>query len=261
MRLRNKVAVITGGDSGIGLASATLFRAEGAKVAIISNNARTLAAAQAHLGAEVLAIEADVTVPETLTAAMERIGQRFGHVDVLLPAAGIASPSPLGATTAQTVDRVLSINLSGTFYTVQAALPYLRPGASIILMGSIMGSIGPAGLSIYAASKAGIVGMARSMACELTPKGIRVNTIVAGATETAIWNGLADTPVEARQMMDGIAKTVPIGRLNTTEEVAEVALFFASDQSRTVHAAELVVDGGCVGAPAGRIDQAEAQAA
>ncbi|KQS71681.1 hypothetical protein ASG39_20710 [Rhizobium sp. Leaf371] len=259
MRLENKVAVITGGDSGIGLASARLFLAEGARVAIISNNRKTLDAASALLGAEVLAIEADVTVPDTLTAALTQVGARFGHVDVLLPAAGIASPTPLGATTAQTVDRLLSINLSGPFHTVQAALPYFRPGASVILMGSVMGSLGPAGLSIYAATKAAMVGMAHAMACELTPKGIRVNTIIAGPTESAIWNGLAASPGEARQMMDGIATTVPMGRLNTTEEVAQVALFLASDQSRTIHAAELVVDGGLIGAPAGRIDPALGQ--
>ncbi|WP_210163843.1 SDR family oxidoreductase [Rhizobium favelukesii] len=249
--MENKVVAITGGDSGIGLACARLFLAEGADVAIISNNPKTLESAKLQLGANVLAVKADVTAPETLRTAFEEISQRFGHVDVLFSGAGIAANTPLEGASAETVERVLSINLAGSFYTVQAALPYLRSGSSVILMGSIMATQGYAGLAIYAASKAGLGGMARSLATELTPRGIRVNTLVAGATQTAIWNGLVETEAQAQQVKDSVAKTIPLGRLNTADEVAQAALFLASDQSSTVHAAELVVDGGTSGAPHG----------
>lgn len=251
MRLEDKVAVITGGDSGIGLACARLFLAEGAKVAIISNNNKTLEAAKLQLGAGVLAIMADVTAPEALNTAFKEVGERFGHVDILFSGAGIAASTPLEGTSAQTVERVLSINVAGSFYTVQAALPYLRSGASVIFMGSIMSTQGYAGLGIYAASKAGVAGMARSLASELTPRGIRVNTLVAGGTQTPVWNGLVETEAQAEQVKEGVAKTIPLGRLNTADEVAQAALFLASDQSSTIHAAELVVDGGTSGAPHG----------
>jgi NAD(P)-dependent dehydrogenase (short-subunit alcohol dehydrogenase family) len=251
MQLKNKVAVITGGDSGIGLACAHLFLAEGADVAIISNNTTTLSAAKKVLGDSVMAIQADVTVPKTLSAAFAEIGHQFGHVDVLFSGAGIAANTPLDGASAETVERVLLINVAGSFYTVQAALPYLRQGSSIILMGSIMSTQGYAGLGIYAASKAGISGMSRSLASELTPRGIRVNTLVAGATQTAIWNSLAQTEAQAQEIKQGVARSIPIGRLNTADEVAQAALFLASDHSSTVLAAELVIDGGTTGAPQG----------
>ncbi|HVI90727.1 MAG TPA: SDR family oxidoreductase [Dongiaceae bacterium] len=251
MRLKNKVAVITGGDSGIGLACAHLFLAEGANVAIISNNPNALSTAKNQLRGNVIAIQADVTVPKAMSAAFAEIGRQFGHVDVLFSGAGIAANTPLDGASAETVERLLSINIAGSFYTVQAALPHLRPGSSVILVGSIMSTQGYAGLGIYAASKAGISGMSRSLASELTPRGIRVNTLVAGATQTAMWNSLAQTEDQAQEVKLGVARTIPIGRLNTADEVAQAALFLASDQSSTIHAAELVIDGGTTGAPHG----------
>ncbi|TDN69941.1 SDR family oxidoreductase [Paraburkholderia sp. BL10I2N1] len=251
MQLKDKVAVITGGDSGIGLACARLFLAEGADVAIISNNSETLSAAQNQLGANVMAIQADVTIPKTLGAAFAEVGDRFGHIDVLFAGAGVASTTPLDGASVETVERVLTINIAGSFYTVQAALPHLRSGASIILVGSVMSTMGYAGFGVYAASKAGISGMARSLASELTPRGIRVNTLVPGATRTPIWNSLAQTEAQVQEIEQGLIRSIPIGRLNNAEEVAHAALFLASDRSSSMRAAELVIDGGATGAPQG----------
>jgi NAD(P)-dependent dehydrogenase (short-subunit alcohol dehydrogenase family) len=251
MQLKNKVAVITGGDSGIGLASAWLFTEEGADVVIVSNNPDSLAAARTRLGSRVIAIEADVTDTRALETAFAEVGRQFGHVDVLFASAGIVSPTPLDATPAQLFERVLKINVAGSFYTVQAALPYLRSGASIILIGSVVATMGIAGFSAYAASKAGLSGMARSLASELTPRGIRVNTLVPGPTRTPIWNSLAPSEEALQSLERDLIRSIPIGSLNDAEEVAQAALFLASDHSRSMQAAEIVIDGGASRAPQG----------
>jgi len=251
MQLTNKVAVITGGDSGIGLASARLFQQEGAEVVIISNDPVSLGAAHDRLGAKVLTLEADVTDAHALRAAFGEVARRFASIDVLLAGAGIVSPTPLDDTPSQLFERILSVNVAGSFYTVQAALPYLSAGASVILVGSVVATMGIAGFSAYAASKAGLSGMARALASELTPRSIRVNTLVPGPTHTPIWNTLASTEAELQALERNLIRSIPIGRLNDVDEVAQAALFLASDHSRSIQAAEIVVDGGASGAPQG----------
>ncbi|SMG23744.1 SDR family NAD(P)-dependent oxidoreductase [Paraburkholderia susongensis] len=251
MQLKDKVAVITGGDSGIGLASARLFLNEGANVVVMSNNADTLRAAHDLLGARVVTIEADVTDAHALVDAFAEVGRQFGHIDVLLASAGVVSPTPLEGTSSELVERILRINVAGSFYTVQAALPYLRSGSSVILIGSVVATMGVGGFGIYAASKAGISGMARALASELTPKGIRVNTLVPGPTRTPIWNTIAQTEAQLQELEESLVRTIPIGRLNDAEEVAQAALFLASNYSSSMQAAEMLIDGGASRAPQG----------
>jgi NAD(P)-dependent dehydrogenase (short-subunit alcohol dehydrogenase family) len=251
MELNNKVAVITGGDSGIGFASARLFLEAGADVVIMSNNPETLDVARSQLGPRVMTIEADVTNTQALGAAFAEIGRQFGRIDVLLASAGVVSPTPLENTSSELFERILRINVAGSFYTVQAALPYLRSGSSVILIGSVVATMGIAGFGAYAASKAGLSGMARALASELTPQGIRVNTLVPGPTRTPIWNTLAHTEKDLRELEKSLIRSIPIGRLNDAEEVAQAALFLASDRSSSMQAAEIAIDGGASRAPQG----------
>jgi NAD(P)-dependent dehydrogenase (short-subunit alcohol dehydrogenase family) len=247
MELKDKVAVITGGDSGIGFAAARLFLEAGADVVLMSNNPETLGVARGQLGTKVLTIDADVTN----TGAFAEVGRQFGRIDVLFASAGVVSPTPLEDTSSELFERILRINVAGSFYTVQAALPYLRRGSSVILIGSIVATMGIAGFGAYAASKAGLSGMARALASELTPKGIRVNTLVPGPTRTPIWNTLAPTGSELQELEKNLIRSIPIGRLNDAEEVARAALFLASDHSSAMQAAEIVIDGGASRAPQG----------
>jgi NAD(P)-dependent dehydrogenase (short-subunit alcohol dehydrogenase family) len=251
MELKDKVAVITGGDSGIGFAAARLFLEAGADVVLMSNNPETLGVARGQLGTKVLTIDADVTNTGALRAAFAKVGRQFGRIDVLFASAGVVSPTPLEDTSSELFERILRINVAGSFYTVQAALPYLRRGSSVILIGSIVATMGIAGFGAYAASKAGLSGMARALASELTPKGIRVNTLVPGPTRTPIWNTLAPTGSELQELEKNLIRSIPIGRLNDAEEVARAALFLASDHSSAMQAAEIVIDGGASRAPQG----------
>jgi NAD(P)-dependent dehydrogenase (short-subunit alcohol dehydrogenase family) len=251
MELNDKVAVITGGDSGIGFASARLLLEAGADVVILSNNPETLGTARSQLGVKLVTIEADVTDAKALSTAFAEVGRRFGHIDVLFASAGVVSPTPLEGTSSELFERVLRINVAGSFYTVQAALPFLRSGSSVILIGSVVAAMGIAGFGAYAASKAGLSGMARALASELTPKGIRVNTLVPGPTRTPIWSTIAHTERELQELEKSLIRSIPIGRLNSAEEVAQAALFLASDHSSSMQAAEIVIDGGASRAPQG----------
>ncbi|MFN5685477.1 SDR family NAD(P)-dependent oxidoreductase, partial [Bradyrhizobium sp.] len=187
MRLANKTALITGGSSGIGLATARRFVAEGAKVAITGRDAGRLEAAVRDLGPNAQALVADVTDIAATEAAVARAAERFGKLDILFANAGIPGATPAGATKPEVFEQVIRTNLTGVFFTVQAALQHLNDGASIILNGSVISVLGNPGYSAYAASKAGVRAMARVLASELSPRGIRVNVVSPGATRTPIW--------------------------------------------------------------------------
>ncbi|HUN49859.1 MAG TPA: glucose 1-dehydrogenase [Candidatus Sulfotelmatobacter sp.] len=251
MRLKDKVALITGGNSGIGLATARLFVAEGARVAITGRNPATLDAAAEELGGRALAIKADATEIADTARAVAAAVERFGKLDVVFANAGIGATTPLGPTPLEAFEQVLSTNITAVFFTVQAALPHLHAGASVILNGSVHGVLGAPGYSAYAASKAGVRAMARVLASELSPRRIRVNVVVPGATRTPIWSRLAPT-AEARTALETrIARAVPLGRFSEAEEVAKAVLFLASDDAANIQAAEIVIDGGLTGAPSG----------
>jgi NAD(P)-dependent dehydrogenase (short-subunit alcohol dehydrogenase family) len=251
MRLANKTALITGGNSGIGLATARLFVAEGAKVTITGRNRETLAAAAQELGPNALAVEADATDIAATEAAIKRAVDKFGMLDVLFANAGVPGNTPLGGTTLAAFEQVLKTNITAVFFTVQAALPHLADGASIILNGSVISVLGSPGYSAYAASKAGVRAMARVMASELSPRGIRVNVVAPGAARTPIWKRSAPTAEAFAALEQRVSRTTPLGRIADADHIAKTVLFLASDDAAHVQSAEIFVDGGATGSPAG----------
>jgi NAD(P)-dependent dehydrogenase (short-subunit alcohol dehydrogenase family) len=251
MRLANKTALITGGNSGIGLATARLFVAEGARVAITGRNRTTLEAAAKELGPNALAIVADATDIAATEAAISKAVDKFGKLDIVFANAGIPGNTPIGGTSLDAFESVIRTNITAVFFTVQAAAPHLNDGASIILNGSVISVLGNPGYSAYAASKAGVRAMARVMASELAPRGIRVNVVSPGAARTPIWNGAAPTPEAFAAFDKRVSRSIPLGRLGEAEEVAKTVLFLASDDASNVQGAEIFVDGGATGSPAG----------
>jgi NAD(P)-dependent dehydrogenase (short-subunit alcohol dehydrogenase family) len=251
MRLNDKTALITGGNSGIGLAAARAFIQQGARVAITGRNQETLDEAARALGPNVLALHADITDVAANEQAIRTAGETFGHLDIVVANAGIGGATPLGSTTVERFEQILATNLTGVFFTVQAALPYLRNGASVILIGSVHAAIGMPEWSAYAASKGAVRSMGRVLASELSPRGVRVNVVVPGGTRTPIWSRIAQNPDALTTLEPRIAKATPTGRISEAEEVANTILFLASDEATNIQAAEIVVDGGATGAPSG----------
>jgi NAD(P)-dependent dehydrogenase (short-subunit alcohol dehydrogenase family) len=251
MRLANKTALITGGNSGIGLATARLFVAEGARVAITGRNQATLEAAVKELGPNALAIVADATDIAATERAVASAVEKFGKLDILFANAGIPGNTPIGGTTLAAFESVIRTNITSVFFTVQAAVPHLKDGASIILNGSVVSVLGNPGYAAYAASKAGVRAMSRVMASELSPRGIRVNVVAPGAARTPIWNGAAPTAEAFAALDQRLSRSIPMGRLGEAEEVAKTVLFLASDDASHVQGAEIFVDGGATGSPAG----------
>jgi NAD(P)-dependent dehydrogenase (short-subunit alcohol dehydrogenase family) len=251
MRLANKTALITGGNSGIGFATAQLFANEGARVVITGRNRHTLDEAAAVLGPNVLAIQADVTDVEATEGMMASVAEKFGKIDILFANAGIGGASPLGQTSLADFENIIRTNLTAVFFTIQAASPHLNPGASIILNGSVHAVMGMPGWSAYAATKAGVRAMTRNLASELAPRGIRVNQVTPGAARTPIWSKIAPGDDAMAQLEKRISRSVPLGRMGEADEVAKAALYLASDDASNVTGSEIVVDGGATGAPQG----------
>lgn len=243
-RLENKVAVITGGNSGIGLAAAKRFAQEGAKVAILGRNPDSLRAAKEEIGHGAIAVQGDVTKEEDLANLFARTEEAFGKVDVLYANAGLGEPGALADLDAASFDRQFDINVKGMVFTAQKALPHLAEGASVILTSSVVDQMPMPGMSVYAATKAATRSFVQSLALELASTGVRVNSIAPGPIETGFF-GRLDIPEEvAAQMAEGITNAVPMKRFGTSEEVANVALFLASDEASYVTGSEFVVDGG-----------------
>lgn len=251
VRLANKTAFITGGNSGIGLATARLFVAEGAKVAITGRNQARLEAAASELGPNALALVADTNDIAATEQAIRRTVEKFGKLDIVFANAGIPGHTPIGTTTLEAFESVIRTNITSVFFTVQSAAPHLNDGASIILNGSVISVLGNPGYAAYAASKAGVRAMSRVMASELSPRGIRVNVVAPGAARTPIWNGAAPTAEAYAALDKRISRSIPLGRLGEAEEVAKTVLFLASDDASNIQGAEIFVDGGSTGAPAG----------
>lgn len=253
MRFTDKTALITGGSSGIGYSTAKLMLAEGARVAITGRDRAKLDAAAAALGGgdKLLAIQADLDDPAAVDATIKAVADAYGKLDILFANAGISGPTPLGGTSAAAFELILRTNLTGVFLTVQAALPLMSAGAAIVLNGSVMRQLGTPGTAAYSASKAAVTGMAKVFAAELAPRGIRVNTVIPGATRTPIWTRGARAGATIDEAEKMFSPLIPQGRLAEPEEVANAVLFLASDAASGITAAEIVVDGGLIGAPAG----------
>ena len=243
-KLEGKIAVVTGGTSGIGLATAKLFAAEGAHVFVTGRRKPELVAAAASIG-NATGVQTDSAKLADLDKLFGQVKESKGRVDVLFVNAGGGSISPLDSITEEQFDDTFNRNVKGMLFTVQKALPLLGAGSSVILMGSSTGNRGNANFSVYAASKAAVRSFARNWILDLKGRGIRVNTISPGPTETP---GLLDLagPDAAQQkgLLDHLASTVPMGRVASSDEVAKAALFLASDDSSFVSGIELAVDGG-----------------
>jgi len=246
MRLDGKVAVITGGNSGIGLATAREFKANGAKVAIFGRNQQTLDRAVATLGGEALAVQGDVRKLDDLQGFFEKVSARFGKIDVLVANAGIAKFAPIASLPEGLFDELSDILFKGVFFTVQKSLAFLRDGASVILVGSAdADKLGRMGTSIYTAAKAAVRSLARSMSVELLARRIRVNVLSPGMTDTPIITREGGLPgMTPEQLAAVITQTIPLRRRGNPEELAKAALFLASDDSSYCLGVELVVDGG-----------------
>lgn len=243
-RLTGKVAVVTGGNSGIGLATAQRFLEEGARVAISGRNQKTLAEAVRKLGKEVLAIQADTAHLSEVEKFLSEVQKKFGKIDVLFINAGVAKFAPLSETPENLFDEQFDINIKGAYFTIQKAVPYLNDGASIILNTSVAGSTGTPGTSAYSATKAALRSLARTAAAELVERNIRVNAVAPGPIVTPIF-GRTGLP---QDVIDDWAKDlvgkVPMKRFGQPEEVAGVVAFLASPDSWYVTGVEINVDGG-----------------
>lgn len=251
MRLNGKTAFITGGNSGIGLATARRFIAEGARVAIAARNRQTLDAASAELGERLLAIQADLQDMAAIDRAIRQAADAFGKIDIVFANAGISGSTPLGGTPVNEFENILRTNVTGVFFTVQSALPYLSDKASIILNGSVLAFAGNPGSAAYAASKGAVRSMTSVLASELAPRGIRVNQVSPGATRTMIWSKYAPDAEKMTALERQLSRGIPLARFGEVEEVANAVLFLASDESSNVSASEIAVDGGAAGAPMG----------
>ena len=244
MKLRNKVALITGGTSGIGLATAKLFRDEGARVIVTGVNPARLDEASRQLGSNVLVLRADLRVRSDIDDVVATIRDKFAHLDILFANAGVGFAAPLEAVTEKQVDEQFSINFKGIFFTVQKAVPILSKGGVIVLATSFLNAVGAPGLSILSATKAAVRSLARSLGAELAPRGVRVNAVSPGPTNTPFHSKLGLSENDLRDAAAGIKAQVPLRRFGEADEIAKAALFLASEDSSFMTGAEVVVDGG-----------------
>jgi NAD(P)-dependent dehydrogenase (short-subunit alcohol dehydrogenase family) len=243
-KLSGKVAVVTGGNSGIGLATAKRFATEGAQVFVTGRRKKELDAAVSEIGNGAKGIQADVSKLADLDRVYATVSADAGKIDVLFANAGVGDFAPLGAITEEHFDRIFSINVRGTLFTVQKALPYLKDSASVILTGSTAATTGTPAFSVYAASKAAIRSFARNWILDLGERAIRVNVLAPGSTSTPGWHELAPSPEVHEGMLKHVETTVPLKRLAQPEEIARAAVFLASDDSSYVTGSEIFVDGG-----------------
>jgi NAD(P)-dependent dehydrogenase (short-subunit alcohol dehydrogenase family) len=239
-RLEGKVAVVTGGNSGIGLAAAKRLQEEGAKVAIIGRNRETLDAAVKALANGVLAVQADVSKLQDIDRLYDEVSKKLGKIDVLFVNAGVAKFAPFANTSESLFDENFDTNIKGAYFTIQKSLPFLNDGSSIILNTSVAGSTGVEGASAYSATKAALRSLARTAAAELVGRGIRVNAVAPGPIVTPILEKTG-LPKEA---FDGFAQKVPMKRFGQPEEVAGAVAFLASKDASYITGIEVNVDGG-----------------
>ena len=243
-RFSGKVAVITGANSGIGLASAKLFAAEGARLFLAARREKELETAVATVGHNARGVRCDVANLADLDHLFDVVKEEAETIDILFANAGLGEFAALGQITESHFDRTFDVNVKGTLFTVQKALPLLRDGGSIILTGSTTATTGTPAFSVYSASKAAIRNFARSWILDLAPRKIRVNVLVPGATSTPGWHGLSTSEDAHTEMIRYVASATPLGRLADPDEVADAALFLASDESSFITGSELFVDGG-----------------
>jgi len=243
-KLEGKIALITGGNSGIGLATAKQFVNEGAYVFITGRRDPELAAAVKEIGKNVTGVQGDVSNLADLDRLFAQIKREKGKLDIVFANAGIAKLAPFGAITEEHFDSIFDINVKGLLFTVQKALPLLPDGASIILNASIVASKALGANSVYSATKAAVRSFARTWTMDLKDRRIRVNAVSPGSIDTPGLNGLLASTEAGQQRLKMISNSVPLGRLGTPNEIAKAVVFLASDDSSYVTGTELFVDGG-----------------
>jgi len=240
MKLQDKVALITGGTTGIGLAAAKLFHAEGARVFVTGRSEAGIAEARKQLPTEVEVLPSDAADLDDVQALARTLKTRAGRIDVLFVNAGIARFLPIESVTPQAFDEQFGVNVRGAYFTIQQILPLMGSGGAIVLTTSVAADLGMASTSIYSATKAALSSLARTLANELAPRGIRVNEVSPGPIETPIFGKIGLTA----EQVDGMSALVPLKRLGTAEEVARAALFLASADSSFLLGAKVRIDGG-----------------
>ncbi len=243
-KLEGKIAVITGGNSGIGLATAKRFVSDGAYVFITGRRQNELDAAVSEIGKNVSGIQGDVTNLADLDRLYNTVKDQKGRLDILFANAGIGEFAPLGEISEEHFDKILGINIKGVLFTVQKALPLFQDGGSIILNASVNASKGIEASSVYSATKAAVRSFARTWTADLKARKIRVNAISPGPIDTPIFNGLNQSKEEIEQLKKSLITSVPMGRMGSPDEIARVVSFLASDESSFVTGIELFVDGG-----------------
>jgi NAD(P)-dependent dehydrogenase (short-subunit alcohol dehydrogenase family) len=243
-RLKGKRALITGGTTGIGLATARRFLAEGARVAVTGLNAETLAQARHELGSDVLFAQIDAGNVQAQKQLARMLAEAFGQIDVAFLNAGIGVFKPLDQWDEASFDRSMAVNLKGPFFLLQALLPLFANPASVVLTSSVNAHIGMATSSVYSATKAGLRSLSRTLSGELIARGIRVNTISPGTVTTPIYGKLGMPPEALKQMTDALVGQVPAQRFGSACEIADAAVYLASDESAYAVGSELVLDGG-----------------
>ena len=243
-RLKDKVAVITGGNSGIGLATAQRFVAEGAYVFITGRRQSELDAAVKQIGRNITGVRGDVSNLADLDRLYAKVKEQKGHIDILFANAGVGEFAPLGTITEAHFDKIFSVNVKGLLFTVQKALPLFHDGGSIILNASVGASKGVGTTSVYSASKAAVRSFARTWTVDLKHRKIRVNTISPGPIDTPIFDSIAQTEEEINQIKANLVAAMPIGRMGSPDEIAKAVSFLASDDSSYITGIELCVDGG-----------------
>jgi NAD(P)-dependent dehydrogenase (short-subunit alcohol dehydrogenase family) len=243
-RLTGKVAVVTGGNSGIGLATAKRFSEEGAKVVITGRDQKTLDEAVKTIGGDVVAVRGDVSKLGDLDKLYKLVAEEFGKIDVLFANAGIAKFAPVTESSEALFDETFDVNVKGVYFAIQKALPMLNDGASIIINSSVVNETGAAGASVYAATKAAVRSFARTLTTELVERNIRVNVVSPGPIQTPIFGRTGLTKEQVDGFKRDIVTKVPMKRLGKPEEVADAVLFLATPESSYITGVDINVDGG-----------------
>ena len=242
-KLKNKVAVITGGNSGIGLGIAEAFKNEGAKGAIVGRNQETLDSAVAQLGADFIAINADVTNLADLERVFKETAEKFGNIDIVVANAGAGTVGTVATIGEADYDKAMDLNLKSVYFTVQKALPYMNDGASIILIGSNAAHRAYANFTLYGAAKAAVIYFAKGFSSDLLDRKIRANVITPGTTDTPAFDKFVPAD-QIEAVKTHFASVMPIGRIGQPSDIGKAAVFLASDDSAFMLGAELLVDGG-----------------
>jgi NAD(P)-dependent dehydrogenase (short-subunit alcohol dehydrogenase family) len=243
-KLAGKIALVTGGNGGIGLATAKRFVAEGATVFITGRRQQELDSAVREIGNGVIAIQGDIANLDDLDRMFATIREHSGRLDILFANAGIGEFVPLGQITEAHFDKIFGVNVKGTVFTVQKAIPLMRDGGTIVINGSMVSVKGTSAFSVYAATKAALRSFARTWSVDLKGRGIRINVVSPGTVITPGYkrSGMSDAQID--QIKEGVAATTPLGRVGTSDEIASAVVFLASDESSYMTGADLFVDGG-----------------